>query len=76
MSWDEGEHYSYKLRTGAPFRWHQGDIFVSEENGMTKVRWAIRFQSRIPFTGKLIALAMKYIFGSALKKLKMQLESG
>jgi catechol 2,3-dioxygenase-like lactoylglutathione lyase family enzyme len=75
VSWDEGEHYSYKLRTGAPFRWHQGDIFVSEENGMTKVRWAIRFQSRIPFTGKLIALAMKYIFGSALKKLKMQLES-
>jgi len=75
ISWEEGEHYSYKLRTGAPFKWHQGDIFVSEENGMTKVRWAIRFQSRIPFTGKLIEIALKYVFGNALINLKRQLAS-
>ena len=76
VAWDEGKHYTYKLRTGAPFKWHQGDIFVSEENGMTKVRWAIRLHSRIPFTGKLIALALKFIFNRALKNLKRQLESG
>lgn len=75
VSWDEGKHYSYKLRTGAPFKFHQGDVFVSEENGMTKVRWSIRFHSRIPFTGKLIALGMKIIFRNALVKLKKQLES-
>ncbi len=76
VAWDEGKHYTYKLRTGAPFKWHQGDIFVSEENGITKVRWAIRFHSRIPFTGKLIAVAMKFIFKRALKNLKRQLEYG
>jgi catechol 2,3-dioxygenase-like lactoylglutathione lyase family enzyme len=75
VSWDEGKHYSYKLRTGAPFKFHQGDVFVSEENGMTRVRWAIRFHSRIPFTGKLIALGMKVIFRDALNNLKKQLES-
>jgi hypothetical protein len=35
----------------------------------------IRLQSRIPFTGKLIALAMKFSFKRALRKLKRQLES-
>ena len=75
VSWDEGKHYTYKVRTGAPFKWHQGDIFVSESNGFVKVRWVIRLQSRIPFTGKLIALAMKYSFKRALEKLKSQLES-
>jgi len=75
ISWDEGAHYAYKLRTGAPFKSHRGDIFVSEVEGLTRVRWAIRFQSRIPFTGKIIALALKYIFKRALRKLKEQLES-
>jgi catechol 2,3-dioxygenase-like lactoylglutathione lyase family enzyme len=75
IDWEEGRHYSYKLRTGAPFKWHQGDIFVSEQNGISRVRWAIRFQSRIPFTGKLIALGMKFLFARALRKLKTQLEA-
>ena len=73
-SWDQGHHYSYKVRTGAPFKWHQGDVFVREQEGVTVVRWAIRFQSRIPFTGKLIALGMKFLFRGALRKLKYQLE--
>ncbi|MEH6517575.1 MAG: SRPBCC family protein [Halioglobus sp.] len=76
VSCDEGRHYRYRLITGAPFKWHQGDIFVSEEEGHIRVRWAIRFESRIPFTGKLIALGMKYIFRSALRNLKKNLENG
>lgn len=75
VSWEEGKHYTYKLRTGAPFKWHQGDIFVSEDNGLVKVRWAIRLQSRIPFTGTLIAWGMQFVFKRALEKLKRQLEA-
>lgn len=76
VAWEEGSHYSYKLCTGAPFKWHRGDIFVSEENGLTKVRWVIRFQSYIPFTGKFIAFFLRIIFNKALKNLKIQLETG
>lgn len=75
VAWEEASHYTYKLRTGAPFKWHQGDIFVREDNGVTRVRWAIRFQSYIPFTGKLIAFFLKVIFKRDLQKLKIQLES-
>jgi catechol 2,3-dioxygenase-like lactoylglutathione lyase family enzyme len=75
VAWEEGSRYTYKLRHGAPFRWHQGDVFVSRENGLTKVRWAIRFESWIPFTGRITAWLLQKIFGRALRKLKAQLEN-
>jgi len=73
-AWDEGRHYSYQLRTGAPFKKHQGDVIVLEKKGKTKVRWAIRFESWIPLSGKPTALILRMIFGQALKKLKANLE--
>ena len=73
-AWEEGRHYSYQLRTGAPFRKHQGDVFVSEHNGATHVRWAIRFDSWLPFTGWITACLLKLVFKRALGKLKAQME--
>lgn len=75
VAWKDGSHYSYKLRTGAPFKWHQGDVFVSEDNGVTKVRWVIRFQSYIPFTGKLFAFFLRIILKNALKNFRIELEA-
>ena len=74
VDWDEGRHYTYRVRQGAPFRWHQGDVFVSEEHGFTRVRWAIRFESWIPFSGKLTAWVLQKIFARDLRNLKAQLE--
>jgi hypothetical protein len=62
------------LRTGAPFRKHQGDVYVFDDNGRTRVRWAIRFESWIPFTGKVTAWLLQWAFGRDLKKLKSLLE--
>lgn len=73
VAWEEGRHYRYRLRTGAPFKWHQGDVFVSEENGGTRVRWAIRFESWLPFTGGITAWALGLIFKRALKNLNRQM---
>ena len=72
--WEEGRHYSYQLRSGAPFRKHQGDIFVTEKGGSTHVRWAIRFESWIPFSGRITAGLLTWVFGRALRNLKKQLE--
>ena len=74
-AWDSGRHYAYQLRTGAPFTRHQGDVFLSDKDGVTKVRWAIRFHCWIPFTGKLTARLLRWIFKRALANLKSQLES-
>jgi len=73
--WEEGRHYSYQVRSGAPFRKHQGDVYVLEKEGRTHVRWAIRFDSWIPFSGGVTAWLLRLIFGKALRNLKKQLES-
>lgn len=74
-AWDEGRHYAYQLRSGAPFRKHQGDVFVTEEGGRTKVRWAIRFESWIPFSGRITAWLLKLVFKRALRQLKARMEA-
>ncbi len=73
--WDEGRHYTYRLRSGAPFRAHQGDVFLGEDSGQTRVRWAIRFDSWIPFSNRITAWLLGLVFGRALRNLKGQLES-
>lgn len=75
-AWDEGRHYAYQLRSGAPFRKHQGDIFVTGDGqGRSRVRWAIRFDCWIPFSGKLIAWLLKHAFRRELRKLKQGIEA-
>jgi catechol 2,3-dioxygenase-like lactoylglutathione lyase family enzyme len=73
--WDEGRHYAYQLRSGAPFRKHQGDVFVTGGNGRTRVRWAIRFESWIPLSNRIIAWLLGLVFRHALRKLKDRIES-
>jgi catechol 2,3-dioxygenase-like lactoylglutathione lyase family enzyme len=76
-AWDEGgRHYAYQLRSGAPFRKHQGDIFVTEDGqGRSRVRWAIRLDCWIPFSGKLIAWLLERVFKRELRKLKSRVEA-
>ncbi len=75
VAWEEGRHYAYQLRTGAPLHKHQGDVFVTEANGHTKVRWAIRFESWIPFSNRMIAWLLGLAFRQALRKLKTRMEA-
>jgi hypothetical protein len=75
IAWQEGSHYAYRLRSGAPFRRHQGDIYLWEEDGRTRVRWAIRFDSWVPFSGRITALLLRLVFRRDLKRLKARLES-
>jgi catechol 2,3-dioxygenase-like lactoylglutathione lyase family enzyme/uncharacterized protein YndB with AHSA1/START domain len=72
--WDEGHHYTYQLRSGAPFRRHRGDIFVFDSDGRTRVRRAIRFDSWIPFSGRVTALLLRLVFRRDLRRLKARLE--
>ena len=73
--WEEGSHYSYQLRTGAPFRQHQGDVFVAAAGGGTRVRWAIRFDSWIPFSNRITSWLLGMVFRQGLRKLKRRMET-
>ena len=74
-AWDEHRHYAYQLRTGAPFRRHQGDVYVSGENGCTRVRWSIRFDSWIPGSNRIVSWLLGLVFRQALRKLKSRMET-
>ena len=74
-AWDEGSHYAYQLRSGAPFRAHQGDVYVTGVEGRTRVRWAIRFDSRIPFSNRLTSWLLGLVFRRALRTLKSRMEA-
>ncbi len=74
-AWQEGSHYTYRLLKGAPLKRHQGNVFVRGEGDNTRVRWAISFESRIPFTGKVTAYVLKLLLQRALLTLKASLES-
>ena len=76
VGWDEGHHYCYRLLTGAPFKWHRGDVYLREMDRKTRVRWVIRFESWIPLTGRVIAWLLSMVFSRALNELKGRLESG
>ena len=77
-SWEPDEmHYTYKLLSGAPFKKHRGDIYVTDnEDDTVNVRWAIRFDSWIPLSGKPTAFALGTIFKRDLKGLKKLAEKG
>jgi hypothetical protein len=73
--WDELSHYTYRLRAGAPFRRHQGDVYVTGVNGGSRVRWAIRFDSWIPFSNRITAWLLGLVFRRALRQLKSRMEA-
>ena len=75
VAWEEGRHYRYRLRTGAPFTWHQGDFFLREREGAIEVRWVIRFESWLPLFGRIAAWAMQRVCRRALGRLQQQLET-
>ena len=74
-AWEEDSRYSYRLRAGAPFRKLQGDVYLVDESGRTRVRWALRFDCWIPFSGAVVAGLSGFLLRRSLRKLKSQLEA-
>lgn len=70
VAWDPPSHYSYELVSGAPLAGHHGEVHVLPEGDGSRVRWAVRFRSRIPFTGRLIAAALQRRIERALEGLR------
>lgn len=59
VGWDPPHGYAYRLTGGAPLAGHRGELSVVAEDGGSRVRWAVRFRSRVPFTGPLIAAMLR-----------------
>ena len=51
-----------------------GHIQLTQEGGLTRVEWSVRFRSRIPAMGGVLRKVMQGKFNVALQALKQRLE--
>jgi len=66
VAWDPPRGYAYRLRSGAPLSDHHGEVSVTADGSGSRVRWAVRFRSRLPLAGPLIAAALQRRIARAL----------
>jgi len=66
VGWDPPKSYAYELSGGSPLSDHHGEVHVLPEGKGSRIRWAVRFKSRIPLTGPLIASALQRRMQQAL----------
>lgn len=66
VGWDPPTSYAYELVGGSPLSDHHGEVHVMPEGEGSRIRWAVRFKSRIPLTGPFIASALQRRLQQAL----------
>lgn len=69
--WQPGRGYRYRIIAGGPFVGHWGEVtLVPEFKGKaTRVRWSIRFRSRLPGLGGVLRGALQSKLDAALNRL-------
>jgi catechol 2,3-dioxygenase-like lactoylglutathione lyase family enzyme len=66
----------YRIIEGGPFVGHWGDLELSPVAGGTRVRWTIRFRSRVPALGGLFAFMLGRKLPKVLKALQQRVKQG
>jgi Polyketide cyclase / dehydrase and lipid transport len=55
-----------KVASGTPLATHRGEVSVRADGSGSRVRWAVRFRSRVPLTGRLSATLLHRSIARAL----------
>jgi catechol 2,3-dioxygenase-like lactoylglutathione lyase family enzyme len=66
VGWDPSHSYAYRLTSGTPLATHRGEVSVRADGSGSRVRWAVRFRSRVPLTGRLSATLLHRSIARAL----------
>jgi uncharacterized protein YndB with AHSA1/START domain len=70
VAWDPPRAYEYRLLSGAPVRSHRGRMAVVAEGRGARVDWTVDFEPAVPFTGTVMAAALRLGFGRMLEGLR------
>lgn len=72
---DPPTRMEYRISEGGfPLAEHRGEVLFTPQGTATRVTWRISFASRIPGTGKLLALGLGALFRGALTRLGRDLD--
>lgn len=75
VGFDAPSLIQYSITRGSPLKNHLGTIEFSSRGSSTRVEYVIRFDTKLPFTGKLIAKALGLAWKRSAPKILKQLGS-
>jgi len=66
VAWEPPSHLGYVMRSGFPVRNYRADVRLQPDGEGTAVSWSVRFDERVPLTGRLMeALLHRIVSGFA-----------
>lgn len=74
VAFEPNRRIDYQVTRGSPIRNHLGQIHFSTDHGATRIDYLIRFDPKIPCTGKLLVLALQLMWRRNAPKILKGLE--
>jgi len=62
-------HYAYRILSGQPVRSYRADVELTAIDGGTHIRWAFRFEPKIPGTGAFMRFYFARIIAGFVRRL-------
>ncbi|MEQ1440165.1 SRPBCC family protein [Fontimonas sp. SYSU GA230001] len=74
VTFEPNQRIEYTVTRGSPIKNHLGTIDFHAEDDVTVVDYVIRFDGKLPFTGPLIAAALRAAWNRSSPRVLAQLE--
>lgn len=75
VAFDKNRRIDYQITRGSPLKNHIGQIRFSNEGGITEIDYVIRYDVKIPCTGRLIRRILSSGWNANAPKVLKRLES-
>jgi hypothetical protein len=69
LSETPGKHHAYSIRSVIPVRDHRADVWFTQADGRTEIRWTTSFRPPLPGTGMLLRRSLQFAVGRLAKAL-------
>jgi hypothetical protein len=69
VEYDPPGHYAYRIVTGQPVRSYRADVDLTPVDGGTRIRWAFRFEPKVPGTGAFMRFYLGRIVAGFTRRL-------
>ena len=69
VDFDPPHHYAYRILSGPPVKNYRADVDLTAADGGTHIRWAFRFEPKIPGTGAFMRFYLGRIVAGLARRL-------
>jgi len=69
IDFDPPKHYAYRILSGQPVKAYRADVDLTPVDGGTRIRWAFRFEPKIPGTGAFMRFYLGRIVAGLARRL-------